>query len=126
MHRNAKTTPKSRELLVRRVTEQGMTPAAAAAAAGVSAKPAHKWIARFRSEGLSGLEDRRSRPKQSPRSTPKEVVSRILALRHQRLVAQAIAQRLKLSRSTVGLVLRRNGVGRLPRLGPKVPIVRYE
>jgi transposase InsO family protein len=126
VHRNAKTTPRSREVLARRVLEEGMTPAAAAAAAGVSARTATKWVRRFREEGVRGLEDRSSRPKHSPRSTPTPVVSRVLELRHRKLVAHAIARELRLPRSTVGTILRRHGLGRLPRHEQPQEVKRYE
>jgi transposase InsO family protein len=51
---------------------------------------------------------------------------RVLALRRTRLVAVAIARQLGLARSTVGAILRRNGLGRLKALDPKKEIVRYE
>ena len=50
----------------------------------------------------------------------------IVALRRQRLTAPAIAQRLRRPLSTVGLVLRRAGLGRLGALDPKPIIIRYQ
>jgi leucine-zipper of insertion element IS481 len=46
LHANARTCPKSRRLLVRRVEEEGWSLAAAAEAAGVSGRTAAKWLAR--------------------------------------------------------------------------------
>jgi transposase InsO family protein len=54
------------------------------------------------------------------------VIGQIEALRCQRMTGPAIARTLGLARSTVGLILRRLGLGRLSALDPKVPIVRYE
>jgi transposase InsO family protein len=51
---------------------------------------------------------------------------RIQHLRAQRRSGPQIADRLNLSLSTVGDVLRRLGLGRLPALTPRPPIVRYE
>jgi transposase len=62
IHKNARLTPIGRERLVEAVLG-GQTPKAAARAAGVCQKTAHKWIKRFKAEGLAGLMDRSSRPK---------------------------------------------------------------
>ena len=48
LHANARTCPKSRRLLVRRVDGEGSSLAAAAEAAGVSKTTAAKWVARWR------------------------------------------------------------------------------
>ncbi|CAN5840419.1 hypothetical protein BH11PSE1_BH11PSE1_14450 [soil metagenome] len=53
-------------------------------------------------------------------------VAQVEALRRERLTGPAIAGRLGMARSTVGLVLRRLGLGRLKSLEPPVPILRYE
>ena len=44
LHANARTCPKSRRLLVKRVEEEGWSLAAAAEAAGVSERTARKWL----------------------------------------------------------------------------------
>jgi transposase InsO family protein len=46
--------------------------------------------------------------------------------RRERMTGPAIARMLGMARSTVGLILRRMGLGKLTALEPKVPIVRYE
>ena len=46
LHANARTCPKSRRLLVKRVLEERWSLAAAAEAAGVSERTARKWLAR--------------------------------------------------------------------------------
>ena len=53
-------------------------------------------------------------------------VAQVEALRRERLTGMAIAGRLGMARSTVGLVLRRLGLGRLKSLEPPTPILRYE
>src|SRR5262249_42743053 len=58
MHRNAKTTPKGRAVLVERIRTQQWSVPKAAAASGVSTRTAYKWLARFRDGGLAALEDR--------------------------------------------------------------------
>jgi transposase len=72
LHANAKTCPASRLLLCRRVIEEGRAIAQAAEAAGVSARTAYRWLARYRAEGRAGLQDRSSRPRRSPRRTGPE------------------------------------------------------
>ncbi len=61
IHKNARLTPRGRELIVRQI-ESGQTPEAAARAAGVCPRTARKWVARFKAEGIEGLKDRSSRP----------------------------------------------------------------
>ena len=53
-------------------------------------------------------------------------MAEIEALRRQRMTGPQIARTLGMARSTVGLILRRMGLGRLRLLDPKPPIVRYE
>ena len=57
LHRNAKSTPSSRLLLVRRVLFEGWSYPAAAEGAGVSERTVAKWVRRFREAGIAGLED---------------------------------------------------------------------
>ena len=63
VHKNARMTVFGRERLVKQVLERVLTPAAAAAAAGVSRRTVYKLLARYRKEGAAGLCDRGSRPK---------------------------------------------------------------
>lgn len=53
-------------------------------------------------------------------------MAEIEALRRQRMTGPQIARTLGMARSTVGLILRRLGLGRLALLDPKPPISRYE
>ncbi len=126
VHPNAKTTPKGRAVLIHRVTELGWTMAQAAAASGVSARTGYKWLARYRAEGHAGLDDRRSAPQRRPHRTAARLEQWIVGLRARRLSGPAIAHRTGLPRATVGRVLRRHGLGRLPPLQPKPPVRRYE
>lgn len=126
VHKNAKGTPSSRALLVRRVKSQGWTVRAAAEAAGLSVRRAYHWLARERAEGEAGLLDRSSRPHRQPRATRAAQIEQVIALRRQRRPAAEIAARVGLPLSTVGRLLRRNGLGRLGGLEPKPPLCRYE
>ena len=126
VHPNAKTTPKARALIVQRVDAEGWTVAETAAAFGVSTRTVHKWRARYRELGAAGLADGHSAPITIPHRTQGRRVAAILRLRAQRWTVAAIARRLRLPRSTVGGIVHRAGVGRLPSLSPPVPIRRYE
>ena len=126
LHPNAKTTPHTRQLMVRRVRRQGWTAVEAAEAAGVSVRTVFKWLARFRDEGRHGLRDRRSTPHRSPARTRESLVRRIESLRRRRFTAERIADRLRMALSTVSAVLKRIGLGRLSALDPKPIPVRYE
>lgn len=125
IHENARTTPRSRMLMIERL-QAGWTIGAVASAQGVDGKTVRKWRDRFRNEGTAGLEDRSSRPHSSPSRLDREDEAMIEALRRRRLSGPAIARRLGRPVSTVGKVLRRLGLGRLKALDPVVPVVRYE
>ena len=125
-HKNARLGFTGRVCLVERVLEDGWTRAAAARAFGVSDRTVRKWLARFRTTGRAGLEDRSSRPHQSPRRTRPARERRIAQHRDRRETGAQIARALHLPRSTVGDVLRRLGRGRLPPVVPRPPVVRYE
>src|SRR5215510_15957116 len=121
LHRNAKTTPHMRALLVERIRHQQWMPLAAADAAGISVRSAYKWLARHRAGGVAALEDRASTPHHQPRRTPPAVTARIMAARYERRTAWAIAVQLQIPRSTVAAVLVRAGLNRLARLTPPAP-----
>jgi transposase InsO family protein len=126
LHGNARTCLHSRRLIVERVLEQGWTVAAAAEAAGVSARTAAKWLARYRSEGDAGLADRSSAPRRIPRRTPVDRVRAIELLRRLRMTAAEIAEIVRMPLSTVSAVLQRSGLGKRSRLEPSEPANRYE
>ena len=79
VHRNARLTPAGRRILVNRIEVDGWPVAVAAESMGVSRETAYRWLRRFRSEGVAGLEDRWSRPWRSPNQTPVEVELAIAA-----------------------------------------------
>lgn len=125
VHKNARLTPSGRALLADRV-ERGWKVRAAAEAAGISKRTCCKWLARHRLGGERRHQDRSSAPRRCPRRVADDLVGRIEALRRERLTGPAIAIRLGMARSTVGLILRRLGLGRLSALEPRTPVVRYE
>jgi transposase InsO family protein len=126
LHANARTCPKSRRLIVRRIEEEGWSLAAAAEAAGVSERTAAKWLARWRTEGEAGLVDRSSAPKRKPTQLPADRVKAIEALRRLRMTAAEIAECLEMALSTVSRWLKRIGLGKRSRLEPPEPPNRYE
>jgi len=125
LHRNARTTPFSRKLLVERV-QSGDSIRAAAEAVGVSRSTAYKWWTRYREEGIAGLQDRSSAPRHIPHKTSSRLRRRIEDLRRKRWTGRAIAARLGLVRSTVSGILRRMGLGLLRALTPPPVVRRYE
>ncbi len=123
VHRNAKTTPRMRQLIVTRV-QQGWTYARIAAALGISERTVAKWMARSRHTGE--LTDGSSRPHRQPRRLPAPLETAIVALRRTRATAWQISTALRLPRSTVTRVLARVGLNRVALLEPPGPVQRYE
>ena len=68
---------------------------------GISQRSASKWVARFRSEGVAGLEDRSSVPRRMPRLSPADRVESIAALGRLRLTGAEISWILGMPLSTV-------------------------
>ena len=126
LHRNAKTTPHMRALLVHRVRTLHWSVSQAAAAAGIAVRTAYKWLGRHRHGGVAALADRSSVPHRQPRRTAPATIAAIVAARHERLTAWAIAVRLQVPRSTVAVVLKRLGLNQLHRLTAPTPVTRYE
>ena len=126
VHRNAKTTPAMRALIVQRIRQDHWPPAEAAAAAGISVRTTYKWLRRHRLGGRPALEDASSRPRRQPRRTAPAVTAAIVAARYERRTAWTIAVQLQVPRSTVAAILARVGLNRLARLTPPAPVVRYE
>ena len=124
-HENARTTRRSRMLMVQR-SASGWSVAAVASAHGITTRAVRKWRDRHAAEGNEGLLDRPYRPHHSPARLPAQAEDEIEALRRQRLSGPAIARRLWRPISTIGVVLRRRGLGRLAALDTRPPIMRYE
>jgi transposase InsO family protein len=104
--------------------EAGWSVARAAEAFGVSARTGYRWRARHRCG--EDLRDRSSAPRRCPHRIPAERIAEIERLRRTRMTGPAIAAALGMARSTVGLILRRLGLGKLKMLDPKAPVIRYE
>ena len=118
-HRNARLTVHGRRLLVHRVRELGMPVAHVAKAMGVSRQCAHRWIARFHTDGDAGLHDRSSRPHSMPTRTPEPVEARIVAARLEHRRGQDwLAGELGVPARTISRVLHRHDLPRLCTLDP--------
>jgi transposase InsO family protein len=125
-HKNARLTFVRRLELVQDIVDKGFTPCTAAAVHGVSCPSARKWLGRYLAEGETGLRDRSSKPKRSPRKIKPEKALAIVELRHRRLTQARIAASTGVSKSTVSRVLKRAGLSRLSDLEPCEPVRRYE
>lgn len=127
LHKNAKTCPKSRALMVRRVLIERENVADVAEQFGVSNRTVYKWVQRYCEGGESALEDGSSAPRELQHKLGRDWVDLIVELRTQyQLTALRIANQLDLARSTVAAVLQREGLSKLKDLEPKEPVVRYE
>lgn len=135
-HANARLTFHGRCELVRRVRLHGRPVAHVAREMGVSRACAHRWVARFDTEGWDGLHDRSSRPRSCPTRTSDAAEQAVLTAREQTRRGPAeIARRTGVPERTVTRVLRRHGLPRLAQLDPvtgavirasKETAVRYE
>jgi transposase InsO family protein len=131
-HHRARFTARGRELVVRRVVEDGETLAPAAAWANVSTSTVWEWVRRWRAAGLlereslSCLEDRSSRPHRSPCRVPAQEEARICELRRRTgWSPRTIAVEVGRPHSTVHQVLRRGGCSRREPV-ERPPVIRYE
>jgi|TARA_B100000315_G_scaffold78647_1_gene72024 transposase InsO family protein len=125
VHKNARLTPKGRELLIERLA-RGERPCDVACAMGVSARSVYKWRKRYRDGGLEALQDRPSRPQHSPARTSANREADVVELRKQKRTYDRIAEQTGLSRSTVARILVRHGLNRWRDLEPADPVIRYE
>jgi transposase InsO family protein len=125
IHKNARTTPHGRMLIVKRL-QAGCLIKQVATDLAIDPATVRKWRDRFAAEGEAGLHDRSSRPHTSPTRTSTDLADQIERLRRERRSGPAIARRLAIPLATVGVVLRRHGLGRLSALDPKPEIIRYQ
>ena len=125
LHANAALSLKARARMVEQVLAQDRSIALAAEAAGVSERTCAKWVARYRQAGPAGLHDRSSAPRRVHNRTDTRLVEVLLSLRRLRFTAPELADLLGMPVSTISGVLKREGMGRLGRLG-LVPAVRYQ
>ena len=125
-HKNARLTYLRRLEMVQDIVSRGMSASDAAAAAGVSAGTARKWLGRYLVNGAEGLLDKSSRPAKSPRAIEPEVAVAIVDLRRKLYLQSRIASAMGVSKATVSRVLRRAGLSKLSDLRPQEDIQRYE
>lgn len=116
LHGNAALSLRGRERVVE-LRRQDRSFAEIASAIGASERSCRKWWARWLAEGPAGLRDRSSRPRRSPNQTPAGRVEVIRLLRGLRFSGPQIAGILSMPSSTVSVVLKREGMGRLGRIG---------
>lgn len=126
IHKNARLTFTRRLEMVRQITQERRSIAAAAACATVSEATARKWLSRYLVGGTPALADASSRPKRSPRAIAPGKALAIVELRRRRLTQARIAASLGVSASTVSRVLARAGLSKLSDLQPPEPVRRYE
>ena len=116
----------SRVRAVRMVEEEGLRPSEVVRRQGMGRATLDRWLRRYRAEGVDGLRDRSSRPQHQPRRLTPEEEAEILEVRAKTGAGpQRIGAALGRPASTVGKVLRRRGVSRLPK-PPRPPVQRYE
>ena len=134
-HANARLTFHSRCTLVDRVLS-GRPVSHVAKEMGVSRQCAHRWLARFQTEGVEGLHDRSSRPVRMPRRTPEMVEAGVLTARAElRAGRDRVAQATGVPARTVSAILARHRVPPIAALDPitgqvirasKATALRYE
>jgi transposase InsO family protein len=123
IHGNARLTPYSRDLMCRRVREEGWTVEEASGAAGCSERTCYRWLARY--DAGEALTDRSSAPRTVPGRTDPETEAVIEQLRRLHWTSTRIAAELDLATSTVCAVLKRLGLNQLSKLKPLEPPNRY-
>lgn len=127
LHKNARTCPKSRALMVTRVLEDRRPVIEVAAELGVSRRTVYKWVQRYCEGGEPALQDGSSEPDVLHHQLGQDWVDVIVELRMEyQMTALRIARQLDLARSTVAAVLQREGISQLKNLIRKEPVVRYE
>ena len=124
IHHNARLTFRGRELLVKRIVEQGLRVEEAAQASGVSVSTAYKWLTRYRQEGITGLYYRSPRPRHCPHQTSAHRHQEIVRLSRLRRTYRQLSRQLGVSQSTVGRVLPKLGLNRFSALEPAQPVNR--
>jgi len=125
-HKHARLTFLRRLEMVEDITKRGLSAAQSAAAHGVSAVTARKWLGRYLAGGVEALADKSSRPSRSPRAIDPSVALAIIELRQKLFTQSRIATYLGVSKATVSRVLRRAGLSRFSDLAPIDAVQRYE
>lgn len=118
-HANARLTFHGRCLLVERVLSDRRPVSHVAKELGISRQAAHRWVARFRAEGVAGLQDRSSRPHRMPRRTPAQVEATVVAARRDlRQGRDRIAEATGVPARTVSAILARHRMPPIAVLDP--------
>ena len=107
-HKNAKTTPKMRALIVAR-RQAGEKPRFIALAIGVWPATVRKWLSRHATAGEAGLADRSSRPHRVQARTTDGQRAEVEALRRARQPFWKIGAKVGLSRATVARIGKSQG-----------------
>jgi transposase InsO family protein len=108
--------------------EAGVSPPLAAASGGASRATGYRLWRRYQQGGWAALKDRPSTPRRQPRRLAAELEQRIIAARRQTAYGPVrLAGVCPHPPSTIGKVLRRHGLSRLPRPAREPRCVhRYE
>ena len=129
-HPNAVLTPTGRRRMVDCVINRGWTIEQTAERFQIDPKTVRKWRNRYLANGAAGLQDRSSRPHNSPNRTPRARRRKVIRLRTKhRWGADHIGHELGMAASTVQSILRSEGMGRLDhgdRATNKGPERRYQ
>ena len=123
IHKNARTTPAMRALIVGR-RQAGETRRSIAGAVGVSPATVRKWLRRHESEGAAGLQDRTSRPHRLRTRITSNQIAQVEALRRACQPFWKIARKAGLSRATVARIAKAKGLSRLSALDQTIKIIR--
>src|SRR5688572_14157091 len=123
MHKNARSCPASRALLVQRVREQGWSVREASEAVGISNRRGREWIRR--AETGEALTDRSSRPHRGA-AIDVAIREQIVTLRREWRAMRQIAGVVGVSHSTVARVCRAAGMSRLRQVERGPTPIRYE
>lgn len=115
-----------REEFVLRAMQPGSNKSALCREFGVSRKTGHKWLERYESRGLTGLEDMSRRPGASPLRVSGDIVAEVVAIRrsHPRYGAKKICEILRQTVKGVELPTVRTIARILVRTGLVQPAVR--
>lgn len=126
-------------VVVMKIVAKQLTVTEAAEQYGLSRRHLQRLLARYRESGIDAVDPQSRRPKTNPRSTPPEIVDRIVALRNELtgrgLDAGAVTIRWHLERehlmapsnATIHRILTRSGlVAPEPRKRPRSSYIRFE
>ncbi|SDG89122.1 IS481 family transposase [Microbacterium pygmaeum] len=126
-------------VVVLKIVAGQLTVTEAAEQYGLSRRQLHRLLARYREHGLDAVDPQSRRPRSNPRSTPREVVDRIVALRTdltaRGLDAGPVTIRWHLEReglhvpspATIHRILTRAGlITPEPRKRPRSSYIRFE